>query len=157
MQHTISLPNAPYQALHVLHRDWQAILGVVFVAVLASIVTEAVKHKVSLSQEEDRAKRIVRWTLLVTSSGFTAIGYFVAFANQHQSLLSQVPAVGQSVAEVLGAAWTLYNFRLNKTFETVTAALSKWSGGKNPATDAASKTDAALPAESNLEQFQVQG
>lgn len=156
MQHTLIVPDSLYQATHFLERNWTAIVGIVIVALLSCIVTEAVKHKVSLSQEQDRAKKVVRWTLLAVSAGFTTLGYVIFFLQQNDSFLKQLPVVGQSVVEVLGVAWTLYNFRLNKTFQNVTQKLTSWSGAKATVPAAQPQSSQSASEQANLSQFQVQ-
>jgi hypothetical protein len=128
--HQLTVPDWFFQIGLFLERNWTAILGILLVALLASVVTELAKHKFNLKFEEARAKKLVRWTLLVVTSGFTAIGYFIWFAQANTSLLKNLPYVGQAEVEVLGAAWYLYNFRLNKTFKNVTAKLASWSETK---------------------------
>lgn len=134
MQHQISVPDWLYQFSHFIGRNWQAIVGIILIALLASIVTEVTKHKLSVSQEKDQLKKIVRWVLVAVSTGFTVLGYFVFFVQGNEPILKQLPIIGQSEVEVLGTAWALYNFRLNKTFVTWQARLSKWSGAKATAT-----------------------
>lgn len=133
-QTTITVPPAVVGAVHFLERNWVAIVGICIVAVLASIVTEVTKRHINVNKEVqtevDRAKKIVRWTLLATSSGFTLLGYFIWFVQANEPTLKQLPVIGQSEVEVLGVAWGLYNFRLNKTFATWAARLGKWSSAK---------------------------
>lgn len=130
MNHQVNVPDWLYQAAHFVGRNWQAIVGILLIAALASLVTEVVKHKWTINKETGQAKKIVRWSLVAVSTAFTVLGYFVFFVQSNESVLRQLPVIGQSEVEVLGAAWTLYNFRLNKTFAIWRDRLSKWSGNK---------------------------
>lgn len=129
---TITVPGWIVGTAHFLDRNWIALVGIVLIALLASILTELAKHQWSVKYETDKVKQLVRWTLLALTSAFTLLGYVVFYLQASKPFLAQVPHIGQAEIEVLGAAWTLYNFRLNKSFKVWADRLSKWSGGKNP-------------------------
>jgi hypothetical protein len=131
---TLIVPLWVTSTVHFLERNWVAIVGILIIALLSCIVTELAKHKWSTKYEEDKAKTIVRWVLLAVSAGFTALGTAIYFLQSNQLALSKLPYIGQNEVEVLGAAWMLYNFRLNKMFANIRTKLSTWSDAKLPAT-----------------------
>ncbi len=119
-------------AVHFLERNWVAMVGIAVIALLSCLVTEFAKHKWSTQYEEAKAKTIVRWVLLTVSAGFTALGTVIYFLQTNGMYLKDIPYIGQNEVEVLGVAWGLYNFRLNKTFANIRAKLGKWSDAKIP-------------------------
>jgi hypothetical protein len=133
-QAVLVVPGFVSNSVHFLERNWIAIVGILVIALLSTIVTEIAKHKWSVKYEEQKAKTIVRWVLLAVSTGFTALGTIIYFMQSNSMSLSKLPFIGQNEVEVLGAAWTLYNFRLNKTFANVRAKLTNWADAKNPTT-----------------------
>lgn len=131
MDNTILVvPTWASNIVHFAERNWIAIVGIAIIALLACIITELAKHKWAVKYEEDKAKAIVRWVLVAVTAGFTTIGTIIYFVQTNGMSLSKVPYIGQNEVEVLGAAWTLYNFRLNKTFKNIQAKAAKWSAAK---------------------------
>lgn len=131
---TLTLPHWLAQTVHFFGRNWEGILGIIAIALVSSIIVEVLKHKGSWTQEEAKCKAVVRWGLLIISAGFTALGYVIFFLQSNESALKQLPQIGQAEVEVLGAAWTLYNFRLNKTYKNVASKLASWSKSTTPVT-----------------------
>jgi uncharacterized membrane protein len=129
-QTTLVVPSWASNVVHFAERNWIACVGILVIAIISSIVTEFAKHKWSVKYEEAKAKTIVRWVLVAVSTGFTALGTIIYFIQSNNFTLSKLPFIGQNEVEVLGAAWTLYNFRLNKTFANIRAKLASWSDAK---------------------------
>lgn len=129
-QTVLIVPSWFTSIIQFLERNWIAIVGITFIALLSCIVTEFAKHKWSVRYEASKAKTIVRWVLVAVTAGFTALGTVIYFIQTNQLSLAKLPFIGQNEVEVLGAAWGLYNFRLNKTFANIRAKLSTWSDAK---------------------------
>lgn len=129
-QTVLIVPNWLSLGVHFLERNWIAIVGIAVIALLSCIVTEIAKHKWSVKYEQAKAKTLVRWVLVLVSAGFTALATVIYFLQNNQLGLSKIPYIGQNEVEVLGAAWTLYNFRLNKTFANIRSRLDSWSDAK---------------------------
>lgn len=129
---TLIVPLWASNTVHFFERNWVAMVGITVIALLAAIVTEFAKHKWAVKYEEDKAKTIIRWVLVAVSTGFTALGTVIYFVQTNGMSLSKLPYIGQNEVEVLGAAWTLYNFRLNKTFKNIQARAASWSDAKTP-------------------------
>jgi hypothetical protein len=124
------VPTWVTSTVHFFERNWVAMVGILVIALLSCIVTELAKHKWSVKYEEAKAKTIVRWVLLSVSAGFTALATVIYFMQTNELALRKIPYIGQNEVQVLGAAWMLYNFRLNRTFANIRAKLAKWSDAK---------------------------
>jgi quinol-cytochrome oxidoreductase complex cytochrome b subunit len=149
MEKTVTLPDWAYQLVRFLDRNWQAILGVVLIAILASATVEVVKRRYTLKQDEKMAKRAVAWLLTTISAGFTTLGYLIFLAQSNETLVKQIPYIGQGVIEVLGTAYLLYNLRLNKTWQNVANVLGKWSKSEQPVVETKTVSPQPLAAPSD--------
>lgn len=126
MQYTFTIPKA----LVMGSNQW-AVVGLLVIAGLcASVVVEAYKRHYNSKRDVDLAKHWVAALLTLVSALFAYIGYVAIFLQSNQSLLSGFPFVGKHVEAVVGIAWSLYAFRLNKTYQVVADYLAKWSNKK---------------------------
>lgn len=126
---TIQVPTNVVAAGEFLGRNLVAIIGVLAVALLASIVVEVIKRRYNAKREdtEQLAKKTVAHLLTLFTTIFTGLGYFIFLAQSNTPFLSQLPYVGQGVTEALGVAYLLYNVRLNKSYQTFANWASKWT------------------------------
>lgn len=145
MSTTVTVPNNVVEAWRFFDRNHIAIIGVLVVALLASIVTEVVKRKYNarqLKQAEVDAvklsKKATAWILTASTTAFTAIGYVLFLYQQNKGFVAQIPYIGEGVTQSVGVAYLLYSLRLNKSYQTFATWASKWSKTK--------------PTESNLPQ-----
>jgi len=129
-QQVLIVPEWVVSAISFLQRNWMALTGLLLIMVLTLTVTEIKKHKWNYKYDEAKAKSLVRWTVMLVSSGFTALGTVIYFIQNNQTALKSLPYIGPNELEVLGGLWALYNFRLSKGYKTWLARLSKWSAAK---------------------------
>jgi hypothetical protein len=134
-------------------RTWALIISILAAALVASILVEIFKRKYNAAQwkkAQDEitplAKHYVALLLTALASLFTAASYFIVFAQTNASTLSVVPFLGDHVPQAIGAAYLLYNLRLNKTYKNVAGFLGKWSKEKPATTGVADPQSAAAPA-----------
>lgn len=135
-------------------RTWALVVSILLAALAASILVEVFKRRYNAAQwkkAQDEitpmAKRTVALLLTALSSLFTAASYFIVFAQTNASALSVVPYLGTHVPQAVGAAYLLYNFRLNTTYKNVAGWLGKWSkNDKQPASTPATDTAGAVEA-----------
>jgi hypothetical protein len=134
-------------------RTWALVIFLLLVAVLSAAAVEILKRRYNAKQWkkaqgsiEPMAKHVVALLLTAFASIFAGAGYFILFAQANASVLSALPFIGVHMPQVVGTAYLLYNFRLNKTFQKVATVLGKWSKEKPAATGVADPQSAAVPA-----------
>lgn len=130
---------------------WLLIVSVCGAALLASIIVEVIKRKYNANQQEALAKHYTALLLAAFTSLFTAVSYFLSFAQSNAAILNVVPFLGRHVPQAIGAAYVFYNLRLNKTYQTVAQFLGKWSksGVTTPTAGTVSVTPEATIAPSD--------
>lgn len=153
MATTVTVPDSLVQAWNVFDRNHVAVIGVLVVALLASIVTEVVKRKYNAKQfskmlvgEEWKAiklsKKAIAWILTASTTLFTSLGYVLFLYQGNKSFVAQVPYIGTGVTEAVGVGYLLYNLRLNKSYTTFVA----WAGKFSKSPTASNLPQPAAPA-----------
>src|SRR3954464_14226950 len=99
MKLELTVPTDVIGIYKVLQAHWLIALGVVVVAVLASLVVEVIKRKYNAKQQEEMAKRTIGWLLVFFSTVFTVLSYGIFFLQANQGFLETLPYVGQHVVE----------------------------------------------------------
>lgn len=131
MEVKLTVPTNVVELSKVVQAHWLIALGVVVVAILASIAVELIKRRYNRKQQEEMTKKAVAWLLVFFSTVFTVLSYGIFFLQANQSFFETLPYVGQHVVEVLGVAYTLYNLRLNKWYKSFALWASKWTSKKD--------------------------
>lgn len=138
------------------------VVGTVLTAagLLATITLEVIRRRYTAKQIKkmgDDAVKLGKATTALLLGGisalFTGLGYLLVLAQGNSSMLSTLPFVGKHFLEVIGVAYSLYNLRLNKTYQHVADILNKWSSKKAtaPALQPTPATTSLPETESNFE------
>ena len=130
---TLHLPNIDNLA-GVDARTWGILVGVLVVALLASIAVELIKRKYSASKQVDLAKHWTAVILTASASLFTLASYFIAFAQNNASFVSAFPFLARHMPQAVGVAYFVYNIRLSKWYQNVANVLGKWSSSADAVT-----------------------
>ena len=99
----------------------------VVAALIASVIVEVYRRHYSKKNFEKLGKAWTALLLAAISSAFTGLGYLLLLAQSNTEYLSTLPFVGKHIFGVLGVAYTIYNLRLNKTYQTIADKLNKWT------------------------------
>lgn len=129
-QQILIVPDWVVRAVHWVEHNWTVVVGVLIVAVLASVFVEVIKRRYNAKQEEAMAKHIVAWLLVVFSTLFSWLAYAIFYTQNHTSLLDSLPVIGSHTTEALGLAYTLYAVRLSTWYRGFAAWASRWTGQK---------------------------
>lgn len=139
-------------------QTWLLVISVLATALLASIVVEVYKRHYTAKQQEALAKHYIALLLTFLTALFTAASYFITFAQTNAGIVNVIPFLGRHVPQAVGAAYIIYNLRLNKTYQTVASKLNSWSKEeKTPTTTVTTPsgtTEAMTPATTEQDLFQ---
>lgn len=127
---TVIVPNWVISVGNYAAHNWTTVLGVVVVAILASITVELIKRHGVSTDDKKKLKRVVTWLLSVITTLFTVLGYVLIYATANQSFLQSLPVIGSHTLEALAVAYTLYNLRLNKYYEAFATWATKYTASK---------------------------
>lgn len=150
MQKTLTVPAWVYSAYHFVVHNWTVVVGVIVVAIIASIALELVKRQHNKKQLNNLGKKALAWLLVVFSALFSALAYFLIYAQGHLSALKALPIIGSHTTQSIGLAYALYNIRLNKYYKAFAAWASKETGKPVAVTSAVTP---AVPSDPSANEF----
>lgn len=130
---TVIVPNWVISLSDYAVHNWTTVLGVIVVAILASVTVELIKRHGVTTDDKKKLKRVVTWLLSVITTLFTVLGYVLIYATANQSFLQSLPVIGSHTLEALAVAYTLYNLRLNKYYEAFATWATKYTSNKQQA------------------------
>jgi type II secretory pathway pseudopilin PulG len=143
---TLNVPDVAY----ILSHHWQvtAVLASLFIiAVLSSVLLDVYRRHYNKKQQIQLAKHYTALLLAALTTVFTALGYFLVFAQGDPSWLKGIPFVAEHSTEAVGIAVTLYNIRLNKWYQSVADKLNTWSKSADEAEAAGAIIAPSVPAD----------
>lgn len=137
---TVELPTKLVQILVAIKHNWAIVVAAIITALLVAFVMEYIKHRFTLKQAQALATTGVKLAqsklhvlLVLISTLFAGLEYYIPFLQQHLRTLETLPYLGAYVVSIYAAANFLYALKAKTWFQAVLKTATKLDAKVNAA------------------------
>lgn len=129
---TIEIPTWLVHILVAIKHNWAIVVAAIVTALLVAFTMEYIKHRFTLKQAQDLATTGVKLAqsklhvlLVLISTIFAGMEYYIPFLQQHLRTLETLPYLGTYIVSIYAAANFLYALKAKKWFQAVLQTATK--------------------------------